>query len=241
MNKKRTNKKYFTLKRIFDLLLSLIGITIISPLFLIIILILKFTGEKEIFYLQERVGLSKKPFYIYKFATMIKDSPNLGNKSLTVRNDPRITKVGKFLRLTKINELPQILNVIRGEMSLIGPRPLLLKSFENYSEKVQGLIYLNKPGITGIGSLIFRDEELLVTTYQNQGKDPIEYYKTYIYPHKGDLEEWYYYNCSISVDIKILFLTFWSLVYSKSTLANTLFKDLPPLPSMLTFEGAKSQ
>jgi lipopolysaccharide/colanic/teichoic acid biosynthesis glycosyltransferase len=228
---------YYFIKRTFDLSLSIIGLLVISPLFIVTIFILKFTDEGEIFYLQERMGLNNKPFNIYKFATMLKDSPNLGNKTLTVRNDPRITKVGQFLRITKINELPQILNVIKGDMSLVGPRPLLAKSFEKYSAAVQNVIYKNRPGITGLGSLVFRDEELLVTTYKELGKDPIEYYKKYIYPHKGALEEWYFYNCSILVDIKILFLTFWSLINSDSQIVYKVLKNLPLKPDSLTVSG----
>lgn len=228
---------YNFIKRTADLLLSFIGILIISPLFLILILILKFTGEREIFYLQERMGLNNKPFKIYKFATMLKDSPNLGNKTLTVRNDPRITRVGQFLRMTKINELPQILNVIIGDMALVGPRPLLQKSFEKYTPEVQNIIYKNRPGITGLGSLVFRDEELLVTKYKELGKDPVAYYRTYIFPHKGALEQWYYYNCSALVDFKILFLTFWSLVSPKSQLVYSILKNLPVKPESLTVAG----
>lgn len=228
---------YSFIKRTFDLSLSIIGLLVISPLFIIIIFMLKFTAEGEIFYKQERMGLHKKLFNIYKFATMLKDSPNLGNKTLTVRNDPRITPIGKFLRITKINELPQILNVIKGDMSLVGPRPLLPKSFEKYTVAVQNVIYKNRPGITGLGSLVFRDEELLVTKYKELGKDPIEYYKTYIYPHKGALEEWYFYNCSILVDIKILFLTFWSLLNPTSQLVYRTLKNLPLKPDSLTIAG----
>jgi lipopolysaccharide/colanic/teichoic acid biosynthesis glycosyltransferase len=228
---------YRALKRSLDFAVSLIGLLIIAPIFLFIIIILRLTGEREIFYLQERLGLNNKPFYIFKFATMLKNSPNLGNKAFTVRNDPRITKVGKILRRTKINELPQILNVIKGDMSLVGPRPLLSKSFERYTQDVQNKIYQNRPGITGLGSLVFRDEELLVTKYKERGKDPIEYYKTYIYPHKGELEEWYYHNCSASIDLKILLLTFWSLLNSKSQLVYKILKKLPVKPDALTIQG----
>lgn len=237
MKKSVTQSGYPKLKRTFDLLFSLAGMLIISPIFLLIILILKFTGEGEIFYLQERIGLHKKPFYIYKFATMLKNSPNLGNKTLTVRNDPRITEVGRFLRMTKINELPQILNVIKGDMSLVGPRPLISKSFERYTQGVQNKINQNRPGITGLGSLVFRDEELLVTKYKELGKDPSEYYKTYINPHKGELEEWYFYNCCAMVDIKILFLTFWSLINPTSQLVYKKLKNLPVKPDSLTING----
>ncbi|MCW2120291.1 sugar transferase [Flavobacterium sp. 7A] len=240
MKKTATNSIYFILKRSFDLLVSLVGIIALSPLLIIIILILKFSGEGEIFYLQERMGLNKKPFHIYKFATMLKNSPNLGNKTLTVRNDPRITKTGQFLRMTKINELPQIINVIKGDMSLVGPRPLLSKSFEKYAPEVQSVIYKNRPGITGLGSLVFRDEELLVTMYKELGNDPVEYYKTNIFPHKGALEVWYYNNCCVLIDLKILFLTFWSLVNPKSQLVYIILKNLPIKPTSLTVAGLKN-
>jgi lipopolysaccharide/colanic/teichoic acid biosynthesis glycosyltransferase len=228
---------YKSSKRFFDFGLSVLGLLLISPLFLIIIILLKFTGEGEIFYLQERVGLNNKPFKIYKFATMQKNSALIGNKTLTVRNDPRITKMGHFLRMTKINELPQIINVIKGDMALVGPRPLLQNSFEKYTHEVQKVIYKNRPGITGLGSLVFRDEELLVTKYKELGKDPVEYYRTYIYPHKGALEQWYYNNCSISVDFKILFLTFWSLIKPNSQLVYKTLRNLPVKPNSLTVEG----
>ncbi|MCL6460336.1 MAG: sugar transferase, partial [Flavobacterium micromati] len=203
----------------------------------VLAILLKCTGEGEIFYLQERMGLNNKPFKIYKFATMLKNSALIGNKTLTVRNDPRITKVGHFLRMTKINELPQIINVIRGDMALVGPRPLLVKSFEKYTPEVQNVIYKNRPGITGLGSLVFRDEELLVTKYKELGKDPVQYYRTFIYPHKGALEQWYYYNCSAMIDFKILFLTFWSLVNPKSQLVYKALKNLPVKPDSLTLAG----
>lgn len=228
---------YQIIKRTFDLLASTLGLLIISPLFLVIMLVLKFTGEGEVFYLQERMGLNNKSFFIYKFATMLKDSSNMGHKNLTVRNDSRITKVGKFLRLTKINELPQIINVIKGDMALVGSRPNLPNNFQIYTPEVQDVIYKNRPGITGLGSLVFRDEELLVTTYKELGKNPSDYYRNYIYPYKGDLEKWYYHNCSLLVDLKILILTFWSLVNSNSQIVYKTFKNLPPKPESLTVSG----
>ncbi|HTN67878.1 MAG TPA: sugar transferase [Dysgonamonadaceae bacterium] len=239
MPKQQNLGVYPIVKRTFDFLVSFIGLVCLGPLFVIIMVILKLTGEGEIFYLQERMGLNNKPFYIYKFATMLKDSPNMGNKTLTVRNDPRITKVGRILRITKINELPQILNVIKGDMALVGPRPLLVKSFQNYTPEVQAVIYKNRPGITGLGSLVFRDEERLVTAYKKLGKDPVQYYRTYIYPYKGALEQWYYHNASLLVDFKILFLTFWSLVNSNSEMVYKTFNNLPVKPASLTLSGIK--
>jgi lipopolysaccharide/colanic/teichoic acid biosynthesis glycosyltransferase len=230
---------YSIFKRVIEFLFSLIGLLILLPVLLVIGIILKVTGEREVFYLQERTGKNNKTFSIYKFATMLKDSVNIGNKGLTVRNDPRITKFGKLLRITKLNELPQILNVVIGDMSLVGPRPLLVKSVSKYAPEVQSCIYKNRPGITGIGSLVFRDEEKLVTAYKNLGKDPLEYYQNHIYPYKGKLEIWYYNNQSFSVDFKILFLTFWSLINSNSELVFNAFKGLPTRPESITLEGIK--
>jgi len=230
---------YTIIKRSFDFITSFIGLILILPFFILIMLVLRFTGEREVFYLQERMGLNNQPFYIYKFATMLKDSANMGHGGLTVRNDPRITKVGKVLRITKMNELPQILNVIKGDMALVGPRPLLPKNLKNFTPKVQEIIYKNRPGITGMGSLIFRDEELLVTKYKELGGNPSNYYKNYIFPYKGALETWYYHNRSLAVDFKILFLTFWSILKPDSELVFKSFKDLPRKPEVLTVEGVR--
>ena len=228
---------YQVIKRIFDFSISLIGLLFLIPIFLPIMIILKFTGEGEVFYLQKRMGRNNSFFYIYKFATMLKDSPNIGTGTHTLRNDPRVTKFGKILRITKINELPQILNVLFGSMSLVGPRPLIEKSYLKYTKEVQDTIYKNKPGITGLGSLVFRDEEKLVSLYKDTGNDTFEYYSKFIFPYKGQLELWYYNNCSLIVDLKVLFLTFWSMVNSKSNLVQSCFKDIPIKNEMLTIEG----
>lgn len=230
---------YQHFKRLLDLLAGLIGFIVIMPVFFIIALILKFTGEKEVFYYQERIGYKNKSFSIIKFASMLKNSSEIGNKGLTVRNDPRITPVGRILRITKLNEIPQVLNVIKGDMSLVGPRPLTQVGFSRYSEEVQSKIYDSRPGITGLGSLVFRDEEKLVTVYKEKGGDPSEYYKNYIYPYKGELELWYNKNQSLGVDFLILVLTFWSLVDANSNLVFKLLKGLPAKPYELTVSGVE--
>jgi lipopolysaccharide/colanic/teichoic acid biosynthesis glycosyltransferase len=232
---------YTFVKRFFDLFFSILGLILISPIFLILIIILKFTGEGEIFYFQERIGLRNKKFKIFKFATMLKDSQNFGNKTHTVRNDPRITKVGRFLRLSKINELPQVLNVINGTMSVVGPRPLIESSFNKYPEEVKRIIYLNRPGITGLGSLIFRDEEKLVTIYKDLGGDSLQYYRDYIFPYKAQLEKWYFENRSFQLDFLILFLTFYSLINKNNNLIFSVFKTIPNKPEILTENGIKTK
>ena len=189
---------YKVLKRLLDITLSIVALAILLPLFIPIILILKFTAEGEVFYFQERIGLNNSRFQIWKFATMLKNSMNIGTGSITLQNDPRVTGIGKFLRKTKINELPQIINILKGDISIVGPRPLVTKTFSAYSEEVQSRIYNVKPGLTGIGSIIFRDEESLISAIKNE--DPHDFYKRIIAPYKGKLEMWYQENKSFLLD-----------------------------------------
>lgn len=224
---------YQAFKRICDFLVALVLLLLLSPLLIPIVIGLRFTGEGEIFYKQNRVGFKRKDFGILKFATMLKDSPNIGTGDITLRNDPRVTSMGGFLRKSKINELPQILNVLFGDMSLVGPRPLMQVSFELYSKKVQAVVYESKPGITGIGSLVYRDEEALVSAVTDGGGDPRAYYRDAIYPYKGALEYWYYKNKGFITDFKILVGTALSLLNSEKDWATRLFSKLPPRPEIL--------
>jgi lipopolysaccharide/colanic/teichoic acid biosynthesis glycosyltransferase len=210
------------------------GLLLLLPVFIPIIILLKFTAEGEVFYKQERIGSIGNPFYILKFATMLKESSKMGHGNLTVRNDPRITFLGGFLRKSKINELPQLWNVLVGEMSFIGPRPMLSKGISMYTEEVRIKILSTKPGITGIGSLVFRDEEKLVTIYNEKGYNTKEYYQLYIFPFKGELESWYIARQSFGLDFKILFATFWSIVTNKINFIFQLFPSLPNRPEILT-------
>jgi len=212
------------LKRIIDLIIASIALIILSPILIPIIIILKLTGEHEVFYFQKRIGYKNQAFNIYKFATMVKNSPNIGTGVITLRNDPRVTTMGKFLRKSKINELPQIINVLKGDMSIVGPRPLMQESFDFYNDKVKQHIYDSKPGMTGIGSLIFRDEEKMVS----ESEDPKFMYSQVIYPYKGELELWYQKNASLITDFKIIFLTGWSILFPSNKLSNSFFKNLPP-------------
>ena len=130
---------YKHIKRFFDILFSSICILIFLPIFITVSLILKFSAEGEIFYLQNRFGLKNKTFSILKFATMLKNSENIGSGTITLRNDFRVTKPGKVLRKTKINELPQIFNILLGDISFVGPRPLVKKTFDDYPKTTQNL------------------------------------------------------------------------------------------------------
>lgn len=213
---------YLLIKRLLDIVMAVIALVILSPLFILVMIGLRFTGEGEIFYQQQRVGFHNKIFGIWKFATMLKNSPNIGTGVITLRNDPRVTNLGRLLRMTKLNELPQLLNVIKGEMSFIGPRPLMKVSFDKYTTEVQTNIYQLRPGITGVGSIIFRDEEKIVT----ESEDREEAYRI-IFQHKGNLEMWYKKHIGFYTDIMILFLTVWILVFPKSKLMYKVFADLP--------------
>jgi lipopolysaccharide/colanic/teichoic acid biosynthesis glycosyltransferase len=213
---------YLFIKRFFDILFSFIALIILSPLLIPIMILLKLTGEHEIFYFQKRIGYKNREFNIWKFATMLKNSPNIGTGEITLRNDPRVTTMGRFLRRTKINELPQVFNVLVGDMSIVGPRPLMRRSFELYTPEVKAVIYNTRPGITGIGSVIFRDEEKLVS----ESTDMQATYRD-IFRYKGALELWYQQHISFYTDFMIIFLTAWQILFSESKLVYKVFPSLP--------------
>jgi len=221
---------YNKLKRFFDIVLALLALVLTGWLLLPCMLILWCTGEHYIWYLQKRVGYKKTSFNIIKFATMLFNSPNMGTGSLTVRNDPRVLPFGKFLRKTKINELPQIFNVFNGTMSIVGPRPQMEVDFYRFPKDVQEHIYDSVPGITGIGSVIFRDEEYYMS---RTNIDPVQFYTNEIAPYKGALELWYLKNKTLWIDFKIIFLTAWVIVFPKSKLPFKWFKNLPAKPAWM--------
>lgn len=218
---------YSTLKRTFDILTSGFSILVLSPLLIPIIIGLKLTGEGYVWYKQERVGFKNKPFLIWKFATMLKDSPNMPGGIMTTKKDPRITPMGGFLRKSKINELPQLFNIFLGHMSVVGPRPVMKISFDSYPEEIQKIIYNMKPGLTGIGSIIFRDEEELITTVKNNDGDVWGFYKETIYPFKGELEVWYQKKSSFQLDLILIFVTAYVILMPESKIYLKIFKDLP--------------
>jgi len=219
------SQMYSFLKRFIDLVISSTAIIILLPIFVPISLILRFTGEGEIFYLQERIGKDKRIFKVFKFATMLKNSENMGSGIYTAKNDNRILPFGSFLRKSKINELPQVLNIFFGHISLVGPRPLIKKTFDLYDFNDGLLIASVKPGLTGIGSIVFRSEEEILTKADNENLE--DFYKKNITPYKAELERWYIKNKNIYVDMMIIMLTVWVVMFKKSTLPWKIFKDLP--------------
>ena len=212
--------------RIIDVLLSTLALLILLPLFIPIVIVLLLTGEHKVFYSQTRVGLKNQNFKILKFATMLSNSANMGSGSLTLKNDPRVLPFGSVLRKTKINELPQILNIIIGDLAIVGPRPQMRVDFEKYSEEVQENIYNVRPGLTGIGSIIFRDEESLISA-ASVNENPHDFYKRVIAPYKGELEIWYQEKRSLILDFQLIFMTAWAIVAPETRLYEKWFKDLP--------------
>ena len=221
---------YRVFKRLCDIFVSGIALVILAPLLIPIMIGLKLTGEGYIWYKQERIGYKNKPFLIWKFATMLKDSPNMGGGIITTNRDPRITPMGGFLRKSKINELPQLINIFKGDMSVVGPRPVMRISFEAYPKDVQEVIYNVKPGLSGIGSIIFRDEEQLITEVKNKGGDTWAFYTGVIYPFKGEVEKWYQIHESFITDVKIIIITAWVILNPSSEIVYKWFKDVPKRP-----------
>jgi len=220
---------YRFLKRTYDIVLTSVALLILLPLLLMVMIVLRFSGERQVFYTQERVGYQCSLFKMYKFATMLKNSYLMDGGWVTTSDDPRTTPVGKILRKTKFNELPQLINVLAGDMSIVGPRPAVKTSFVDYPQDVKTSLYSIKPGLTSIASIVFRGEEELITNVVAAGRNPIFFYNTVIYPYKGELEQWYREKQSILVDFKIIMLTCWVIIFPKTDLVNKVFPDAPIL------------
>ncbi|MGD8327597.1 MAG: sugar transferase [Sphingomonadales bacterium] len=217
------------MQRFLDILFSATALLILSPLLVPVAIILRFTGEGEIFFKQDRVGRTGAYFGLYKFATMLKNSPNLGTGTVTVKGDPRILPIGRILRKTKINELPQLLNILMGDMSIIGPRPQTSRCFDAFPSQSQEAIKTVRPGLSGIGSIIFRDEEEMI----HSANDPDHFYDHVIMPYKGALEEWYVMHQSLGTYLTLIFLTAWVVVVPRSSLVWRLFPSLAKPPEIL--------
>lgn len=215
------------LSRLLDILLSLIGLSVFLPFGLVIALTLRLTGEGEVFFTQPRVGRGGRLFPLLKFATMRKDSQTTGTGLLTIKDDPRILPVGRFLRKTKLNEVPQLLNILAGHMSVIGPRPQAEPHFRLYSEAVQKELIRVRPGLSGIGSIVFRNEEELLS---HNPQHAAEAYAHEIAAYKGELELWYVRRRSVGLDLLLILLTIWVVLLPQSLAFRRLLRDLPPPP-----------
>lgn len=215
--------------RFFDLCFSILGLIALSPVFLVVAVILRFTGEGEIFYRQSRIGQFGEEFEILKFATMLKNSPNIGSGTITSKNDPRILPVGRILRKTKINELPQLINVVMGEMSLIGPRPHVERDLSGVSPDVLKRVLTLKPGLSGVGSLVFRNEEQILQMFE----DPRLFYDNELAPYKAELEIWFLKNQGKKIYFSLILATLLSLIFDEKKVIAFFFKDIPAIPVRL--------
>lgn len=211
------------MQRAFDILFSSIALLTLSPILIPVLIVLRLTGEGEVFYCQQRVGRGGNMFGVWKFATMLKNSPTLGTGTVTLKDDPRVLPFGKFLRKTKINELPQLINILNGTMSIIGPRPQTPRCFQAFPSRSQEAIKQVRPGLSGIGSIVFRDEEELM----HADADPDRLYDEVIMPFKGTLEEWYTQNQTLGTYFKLIALTAWVVAFPRLDIIWRVFPDLP--------------
>ena len=211
------------MKRIFDIIFSSIVIILFLPLGLIIVSILKLTGEGEMIYKQSRIGQYSEPFGLFKFVTMVKDSPNLGAGDITIENDPRVLPFGKFLRKTKLNEFPQFINVLIGDMSLVGPRPNVKRDVDLYSDVEMKLLTV-RPGITDFSSIVFSDEGDILEGVD----DPDLSYNQLIRPWKSRLGILYIENQGLLLDIKLILLTLIA-IFNKPAVLNIIVNELKKL------------
>jgi len=217
------------MQRIFDIFFSCSALALLSPVLVPIAFLLRLTGEREVFFLQERIGKDGKPFKLYKFATMLKNSPNIGTGTVTVKNDPRVLPLGRFLRKTKLNELPQLLNILAGSMSVVGPRPQAPKNFEAFPFEVKQVVVKVKPGLSGIGSIIFRREEDILSDHVGM----IDVYINEITPYKGQVEAWYVDHQTLYTYFAVIIVTVWVVLFPSSGVVWKVFKGLPSPPDSL--------
>ncbi len=214
MNGHRSSNRFYAgSKRLLDVFLSGLAMCILPPIYVVVSVLLRFAGEGNALFRQRRVGLGGRKFTLLKFTTMAKGSAAAGD--ITYGDDPRVLPVGRGLSALKIDELPQLWNTFVGEMSLVGPRPLTPRAFHCYSHRVQEIVKSMKPGVTGVGSLVFRNEDRILAEAPG---DPKEYYDKVIIPLKGQLETWYFAHRSLYVDLLILACTLVAVPWPRSRL-----------------------
>lgn len=190
------------LKRLFDIIFSFLGLILVSPLLLIVVLLIKINSSGQVFYRGERIGKLRKPFRIFKFRTMVENADRIGGPS-TADDDPRLTKIGRFLKKYQLDELPQLINVLRGEMSLVGPRPEVRVYVDMMSDEERKTILSVLPGMTDLASLWnFHESEVL-----KGSSDPERAYQEKIRPEKIRLQMEYVKNRSFLLDFKLIIKT----------------------------------
>lgn len=213
-----------------DLFFSLVALIVLSPLLLLVAIALRFSGEGEVFYRQVRIGKGGREFYLLKFATMMKDSPAMGSGELTLPNDPRVLPLGRILRKTKLNELPQLLNIVAGDLSLIGPRPQTRRYYDCYAVADRVWINTIRPGLSGVGSILFRDEETLLSKVA----DPVTFDDEVIMPYKGQVERWFAVNQSVGLYFELILNTVLVVLWPSFGLHQRLLRRVPAPPAALS-------
>jgi lipopolysaccharide/colanic/teichoic acid biosynthesis glycosyltransferase len=213
----------------FDMLFAVIGLLCAVPMFVVLLPLLRFTGEGEVFYRQRRIGRGGRAFGMLKFATMLKTSAAMGAGELTLSADPRVLPLGRFLRKSKLNELPQLLNVLFGDMSFIGPRPQTERYFQAYRVEDRDLIMLVRPGLSGVGSIVFRDEEAIFARVA----DPLVFDRDVVMPYKGGIESWFVLRRSVGLYLELILITIAVIVFPRSVWRTRLLSRLPPPPAVL--------
>lgn len=193
------------IKRMFDILLAIAGLILLFPLMAFVALLIKCDSKGAVFFKQERIGRGFRPFPIYKFRTM-RESPYDKGPLVTVGQDPRITRVGWFLRKTKIDEIPQLINVLNGDMSFVGPRPEVRQYVEFFQREYEEILTV-RPGITDLASLKYRDEAALL----EKAADPEKEYVTRVLPDKIRLAKDYVHHSSFLFDLSLIFKTIFKL------------------------------
>jgi lipopolysaccharide/colanic/teichoic acid biosynthesis glycosyltransferase len=211
--------RHLPMKRLFDITVSLVGLVLLLPLFLVVAVGIKLDSSGPVFFRQRRVGRGFRPFFIYKFRTMVQDAPSLG-MSITVGEDPRITRVGRFLRKTKLDELPQLINVLKGEMALVGPRPELPQYVDLFRTDYEEILQI-RPGITDLASLKYYDEATILARSENAEDE----YVRHVLPEKVQLAKDYIKQSSIFFDTMLIFKTLLRLVESRDTLVKGSIRE----------------
>jgi lipopolysaccharide/colanic/teichoic acid biosynthesis glycosyltransferase len=189
------------IKRLFDLATASFGLLLLSPVFAIVAIAIKFDSPGPVFFRQRRMGRRFRPFLVWKFRTMVRHAPRLGPE-ITTGFDPRITRVGRLIRRTKLDELPQLINVITGDMSLVGPRPEVPRYVRMFRKDYRTILTV-RPGITDLASLKYRDEQEML----GRIRDPERFYRTRVLPDKIRLARLYIRQASFSRDLRLIFLT----------------------------------
>ena len=222
---------YSSFKRFLDICVSGVSILLLAPVWVPIAIVLKLTGDHDVFYGQTRIGRGNRHFKIWKFVTMVRNAETMAGGMHTTQGDPRVTRIGRFLRKTKLNELPQVFNILFGDMSIVGPRPQVDETFAPFPDEVKNRIYSVRPGLTGIGSLVYRDEERILSQCGKRGITVKYCYEQEIAPHKGALEMWYLEHVSFLTDLKLILATAWVVLFPASDLVGRWFTGLPKRPA----------